>query len=40
MRREDEVALNGIALVSMDEQGQSHVDTPGSLVGAAAAPAT
>ena len=37
LRREEKVTLTGLALVSVDEQGQSHVDTPGSLVGAVAA---
>lgn len=37
LRREEKVTLKGVALLSVDEQGQSHVDTPGSLVGATAA---
>jgi len=37
LRRDEKVKLKGVALVSMDEEGQSHVDTPGSLIGTTAA---
>ena len=37
MRREEKVTIKGVALISVDEHGQSHVETPGSLVGATAA---
>lgn len=37
LRREETVTLKGVALISVDEHGQSHVDTPGSLIGTTAA---
>jgi uncharacterized membrane protein len=37
LQREYVVNLNGLALVTVDDEGKNHVDTPGKIVGVSAA---